>query len=97
MERYDSEFHSGFTRWIEQRMDPEDRDDSIEVFGVLARAYYLTEDVADVVAAMTGTTIGEVIAAYKVDNTEWARTQAVFDQPDLAALEAHLDTIDRWD
>ncbi|WP_370423126.1 hypothetical protein AB8O64_32290 [Streptomyces sp. QH1-20] len=95
MERYDSEFHSGFTRWIEQRIAPEDRDDHIEVFGVLARVYGLTADVADVVAAMTGTTVGDVVAAYKADNTEWARTQAVFDRPDLVALEAHLDTIAR--
>jgi hypothetical protein len=83
-----------FTRWIEQPTDPDDRDDHIEIFGVLARAYGLTDDVAYVVA-MTGTTIGEVIAAYKADNTEWIRTQAVFDQSDLAALDAHLDTIDR--
>ncbi|MEV4867732.1 hypothetical protein [Streptomyces syringium] len=95
MERYDSAFHSGFTRWIEQRIAPEDRDDNIEVFGVLARACGLTAEVADVVAAMTGTTVGDVVAAYKTDNTEWARTQAVFDRPDLVALEAHLDTIAR--
>lgn len=96
MEHDGREFRSGFTRWIEQRADPADRDGSIEVFGVLARTCGLSGDVADLIAAMTGTTADEVVAAYKADNTEWARTQAVFDQPDLAALEAHLDAIDRW-
>ncbi|MBB5120550.1 hypothetical protein AF335_11515 [Streptomyces eurocidicus] len=95
---YPGPFRSGFTRWIEQRTPSGGRADGtadIEVYGVLARAYGLTNDVAELVAAMTGTTVGEVVAAYKADNTEWARTQAVFDGPDLMALDAHLDALDR--
>ncbi|MFE3455135.1 hypothetical protein ACFXJ8_40065 [Nonomuraea sp. NPDC059194] len=88
-------FHSGFTRWIEQRLLHEDPDDLAEAIGVLARAEGLSPDVADLVAAMTGTTISDVIAAYKTDNTEWARTQATFDRSDLAALDDHLDMIAR--
>lgn len=94
---YPSPFRSGFTRWMEERTSPGARDDGtadIEVYGVLARAYGLTDDVAEMVAAMTGTTVGEVVAAYKADNTEWARAQAVFDGPDLLPLDAHLDAID---
>lgn len=44
MDRYPSEFRSGFTRWIEQRMAHEDAEDLIEVFGVLARTGGLTEE-----------------------------------------------------
>ncbi|MFB4279148.1 MULTISPECIES: hypothetical protein [unclassified Nonomuraea] len=86
-------FHSGFTRWMEQRLLREDPDDLIEAIGILARTEGLPSDVADFVAAMTGTTTSDVIAAYKTDNTAWARTQAVFDRPDLTALDDHLDTI----
>lgn len=87
-------FHSGFIDWIRQRLlARDDSDDLVEVIGYLARTQGLPHDVADLVAAMTGTTIAEVIAAYQADNTAWAGTQAIFDRPELTALEEHLATI----
>ncbi|WP_043633820.1 hypothetical protein [Nonomuraea candida] len=86
-------FHSGFTRWIERRLLCEDADGLTEAIGFLARTQGLSPDVADQVAAMTGTSAGDVIAAYRADNTAWAGTQATFDRPDLTALDAHLDAV----
>lgn len=91
--------HSGFTDWIRRRLPAaprpqgDDSDDLVEVIGYLARTQGLPHDVADMVAAMTGTTVAEVTAAYRADNTAWAGAQAVFDRPDLAALDEHLATI----
>ncbi|MEQ4718998.1 hypothetical protein [Nonomuraea sp. B19D2] len=81
-------FHSGFTRWIEQRLLREDHDDLTEAIGFLARTEGLSPDVVDHVATMTGTTVSDVIAAYQADNTAWAGTQAAFDRSYLAAPAA---------
>jgi hypothetical protein len=89
-------FHSGFTRWIEQRLLPEDPDDLTEAIGFLARTEGLSPEVAEHVATMTGTRTSDVIAAYQADNTAWADTQATFDRPDLAALDDHLDAVAYW-
>lgn len=87
-------FHSGFIDWIRRRLlAGDDSDDLVEVIGYLARTQGLPHDVADLVAAMTGTTIAEVVAAYRADNTAWTGTQAIFDRPELAALEEHLTAI----
>ncbi|NBE98936.1 hypothetical protein FE391_37635 [Nonomuraea sp. KC401] len=80
-------FHSGFTRWIEQRLLREDHDDLTEAIGFLARTRGLSPGVADHIATTTGTTVSDVLAVFQAGNTTWAATQAAFDRSGLAALD----------
>ncbi|MFI7453494.1 hypothetical protein ACIBQX_38810 [Nonomuraea sp. NPDC049714] len=76
-------FHSGFTCWIEQRLLREDPDDLTEAIGALARTEGLSPQVADHVAAMSGTTSKDVVTTCQGDDTECAGAPETFDRPDL--------------
>jgi hypothetical protein len=92
-------WRTGFTRWIEQQA----RDNGVFDHGIpeallwcwstSARTTGLdSEDIIEI-ARFTGATQDDVIAAYELDNYHWAAEQARFDQPDLTALDEHLDAI----
>ncbi|MEY9874742.1 hypothetical protein ABH931_004242 [Streptacidiphilus sp. MAP12-33] len=97
----DHTWRTGFTRWIEQQA----RDNGVSgqdlpeallwCWSTTARTTGLDpEDIVEI-ARHTGATEGDVTAAYEQDTSQWAAAQARFDQPDLAALDAHLDALAR--
>lgn len=99
-----SNWRTGFTRWIEQQA----RDNGVAghdvpeallwCWSTAARTTGLDPDDIVEIAHLIGASEGDVVAAYERDNCQWQADQTRFEQPDLAALDAHLDAVagDRW-
>ncbi|SEL50071.1 hypothetical protein [Streptacidiphilus jiangxiensis] len=97
----DHTWRTGFTRWIEQQardngvVDRDIPEALLWCWSTTARTTGLDpEDIVDI-ARCTGASLNDVVAAYQRDHHEWTADQAVFDQPDLADLDAHLDAVAR--
>ncbi|RAG85859.1 hypothetical protein DN069_10190 [Streptacidiphilus pinicola] len=99
-----SNWRTGFTRWIEQQArdngvtDHDIPEALLWCWSTAARTTGLDPDDIAEIAHATRAAESDVVAACERDNSQWEADQTRFEQPDLVALDAHLDAVagDRW-